>query len=73
MGTLKLNNFALWPLADDEERNNGWTLSCRFLRAVKLSAQAHNTDVSMEATEAVLLAAQAHALLSSNAYREHTD
>ena len=63
----KLNDAALWPLADDEDRVGGWTLSCRFLRAIKLAAQAHDPDVTMESVEAVLIAAQAHALLSSNA------
>jgi hypothetical protein len=63
-----------FPPATEDEREGGWTLSYRFLEAIQTAARLHDPDVSLEQTEAVLLAAQAHALLLTGVpFNGHTD
>lgn len=56
----------LWPRAGEDDANGGWTISVAFLKAISKAADliSHGEDVSLEQTEAVLLAAQASALLA---------
>lgn len=56
-----------FPSATEEEREGGWTLSYRFLEAIQGAARLHDSSVSLEQVEAVLIAAQAHALLLAGA------
>jgi hypothetical protein len=49
------------PLADEHEKEGGWTLSVEWLKAIDLAAGVLNDGEKpgLEATEAVLLAAYA--------------
>lgn len=56
---------ALWERASGDDKDAGWTLSVRFLAAIKSVCEANGETVSLEQIEAVLLASEAHGLLSA--------
>jgi hypothetical protein len=59
-------NKSIFPLADEDEQAGGWTLSVDFLKAIRVAAESHGAEVSLEDVEGVLLAAHAHAILALN-------
>lgn len=50
----------IWPMATEDERENGWIVSYDFLCSVLEVATTNGANVSQEDIEAVLLAVQLH-------------
>jgi hypothetical protein len=65
-----MNEKPLFPLANEDDREGGWTFSVAFLKAIKSAAQTHGADTSLEAVEAILLAVQAHVILAISTHHQ---
>ena len=60
----------IFPLANEDQQEHGWTFSCAFLTAIREAAETHGFEGSCEDVEAVLTAVQAHVLLAINADKQ---
>lgn len=54
------DKIEIWPMANEENKEGGWTLDYDFLCSVLEVASANGAETSQEDIETILLAVQLH-------------